>query len=64
LRQRLDLVSGAGYASQNDPSLHLGLGAAVRLDKLEVKWPDGTLETVSVPGLDRVVTITQGKGAK
>jgi hypothetical protein len=64
LRQRLDLVSGAGYASQNDPSLHLGLGAAARLDKLEVKWPDGTLETVSVPGLDRVVTITQGKGAK
>jgi len=34
------------------------------LDKLEVKWLDGTLETVSVPGLDRVVTITQGKGAK
>ncbi|HEV2882468.1 MAG TPA: CRTAC1 family protein [Pyrinomonadaceae bacterium] len=64
LRQRLDLVSGAGYASQNDPCLHLGLGAAAKLDKLEVKWPDGTLEVVNVPGLDRVVTITEGKGAK
>ncbi|HYG10714.1 MAG TPA: CRTAC1 family protein [Pyrinomonadaceae bacterium] len=64
LRQRLDLVSGAGFASQNDPCLHIGLGAAAKLDKLEVKWPDGTLETVSVPGVDRVVTITQGKGAK
>jgi hypothetical protein len=64
LRQRLDLVSGAGYASQNDPCLHVGLGAATKLDKLEVRWPDGTLEIVSVPGVDRVVTITQGKGAK
>ncbi|HEY0083935.1 MAG TPA: CRTAC1 family protein, partial [Pyrinomonadaceae bacterium] len=64
LRQRLDLVSGAGYASQNDPGLHVGLGAAAKLDKLEVKWPDGTRETIAVPGIDRVLTITQGKGAK
>ncbi|HKP73184.1 MAG TPA: CRTAC1 family protein, partial [Pyrinomonadaceae bacterium] len=63
-RQRLDLVSGAGFGSQNDPCLHLGLGAATKIDKLEVKWPDGTLETVSVPTVDRMVTITEGKGAK
>ncbi|HEX8068675.1 MAG TPA: CRTAC1 family protein [Pyrinomonadaceae bacterium] len=64
LRQRLDLVSGASFASQNDPCLHLGLGPATKLDKIEVKWPDGTLEIVNVPGIDRVVTITEGKGAK
>jgi enediyne biosynthesis protein E4 len=64
LRQRLDLISGAGYASQNEPILHVGLGAAAKLDKLEVRWPDGTLEVVSVPGVDRIITITQGKGAK
>jgi hypothetical protein len=29
-----------------------------------VKWPDGTLEIIAVPGIDRVLTITQGKGAK
>jgi hypothetical protein len=64
MRQRLDLVSGAGYASQNDPCLHIGLGAATKLDKLEVRWPDGTIETITIPGVDRVVTITEGKGAK
>ncbi len=63
-RQRLDLVSGAGYASQNDTCLHLGLGAATKLDKLEIKWPGGTLETINTPGVDRVLTITEGKGAK
>ncbi|MDQ1590085.1 MAG: enediyne biosynthesis protein [Pyrinomonadaceae bacterium] len=64
IRRRLDLVSGAGFASQNDPCLHVGLGASTKVDKLEVRWPDGTLETVSITGVDRTVTITQGKGAK
>ncbi|HEV7376799.1 MAG TPA: CRTAC1 family protein [Pyrinomonadaceae bacterium] len=62
LRQRQDVVSGAGYASQNDCRLHFGLGAATKIDKLEIVWPDGTSETISVPGVDRVLTITQGKG--
>src|SRR6266404_722267 len=62
LRQRMDVVSGASYASQNDLKLHFGLGSATRIDKLEVKWPDGALEIVGVGGCDRVVTIIEGKG--
>jgi hypothetical protein len=62
LRQRGDVVSGAGYSSQNDPALHFGLGAADRVDRLEVRWPGGRTETFDVPGLDRTLTITQGKG--
>jgi len=59
LRQRQDLVSGGSYASQNDMRLHFGLGAATKIDKLEVKWPDGTLQPISVAGCDRVVTIVE-----
>ena len=62
LRQRQDLVSGAIYCSQNDMTLHFGLGAATKVDKLEIRWPDGSVETFDVPAIDRVVTITQGKG--
>ena len=62
LRQRADVVSGGSYASQNDLRLHFGLGAASRIDKLEVKWPDGTMENVTVPGCDRLLTIVEGKG--
>lgn len=62
LRQRLDVVSGGGYCSQNDLRLHFGLGASDKIDKLEIKWPDGTLEEVKVPGVDRVLTIVEGKG--
>jgi enediyne biosynthesis protein E4 len=62
MRQRADVVSGAGYASQNDARLHFGLGSAVKVDRLEIVWPDGTTETFNVPGVDRVLTITEGKG--
>jgi hypothetical protein len=62
LRQRQDVVSGAGYASQNDILVHFGLGDSTRVDKVEIKWPDGSLETVVIPGVDRKVSIIEGKG--
>jgi len=62
IRQRQDVVSGAGYCSQNDMLLHFGLGAATKVDKLEIQWPDGTIELFSVPSVDRTITIVEGKG--
>lgn len=61
VRQRADVVSGAVYCSQNDMTLHFGLGAATRIDKLEIRWSDGTAETFSVPAIDKTMTIIQGK---
>jgi len=62
VRQRQDVVSGGGYASQNDQTLHFGLGTATSVDKVEIKWPDGSLESVAIPAIDRRLTIVQGKG--
>ena len=62
LRQRVDVVSGASYASHNDTRLAFGLGAANSVDKLEIKWPNGQVETLSIPGVDRTLIISQGKG--
>lgn len=62
IRQRQDVVSGAVYCSQNDMTLHFGLGAATKVDKLDVQWPDGTVETYAVPAIDKTIVITQGKG--
>lgn len=62
LRQRLDVVSGGVYCSQNDMTLHFGLGAATRVDKLEVQWPNGAMETFSIPAVNKTYTIVQGKG--
>ena len=62
LRQRQDVLSGAGYASQNDQRLHFGLGDAAKIDALEIHWPNGAVETFAVPGVDRVLTLVQSKG--
>jgi enediyne biosynthesis protein E4 len=62
LRQRQDVISGASYASQSDQRLHFGLGASTKIDKVEVKWPSGATEIVSINGCDRVFTIVEGKG--
>ena len=62
IRQRQDVISGSSYASQNDMTLHFGLGAATSVDKIEIKWPDGSSESVTIPGIDRKLTVIQGKG--
>ena len=62
IRQRQDVISGASYASQNDQRLHFGIGAATKIDKLEIKWPGGATETININGCDKVFTIVEGKG--
>jgi hypothetical protein len=49
---------------KNDMTLHFGLGAATKTDKVEIKWPDGSLETVDLPGVDRKLTVIEGKGVQ
>jgi hypothetical protein len=38
-------VTGYSYVSSNDPRVHLGLGPIGALDKVEVRWPDGSSES-------------------
>jgi hypothetical protein len=50
--------SGSSYLSSHDPRLHFGLGAATRVD-LEVRWPSGTVQTLSDVAVDQVLRITE-----
>jgi hypothetical protein len=38
------------------------LGAATKVDKVEIHWPDGVIETVTLAGCDRAYTIIEGQG--
>jgi hypothetical protein len=62
VRQRGDVFSGGSYASSSDPRLHFGLGAAGKVDKVEIHWPSGAKEEIRVPAVDRIFTVVQGKG--
>jgi hypothetical protein len=37
------------------------LGAATRVDKLEIRWPSGAREVVEVKEIDRETIITEGR---
>ncbi|MBS1792581.1 MAG: CRTAC1 family protein [Acidobacteria bacterium] len=60
LRQRFDLTSGAGYASQNDQTVHIGLGEATKVDALEIVWPGGEREKIAVDKINVLMTVRQG----
>ncbi len=62
MKQREDVISGGSYLSSNDPRPHFGLGQATKIDDIEIHWPSGKVEHVTVPGTDRIVTITEGGG--
>ncbi|MGB6132879.1 MAG: CRTAC1 family protein [Acidobacteriaceae bacterium] len=62
IRQRGDVLSGGSYLSSNDQRVHFGLGAATAVDKLVIHWPGGAIESVHLPAVDRIFTITQDKG--
>ncbi|MGH9587295.1 MAG: CRTAC1 family protein [Acidobacteriaceae bacterium] len=62
IRQRGDVLSGGSYMSSNDQRVHFGLGNATTVEKVEIHWPGGPVETVKLPAVDRIFTITQGKG--
>lgn len=57
-------TSGGSYLSSHDPREILGLGAATKIDWLEVKWPGpmGKVEKITEMQIDRYIVITEGKG--
>jgi hypothetical protein len=62
LHQTQEVLSGCGFCSQNDLRLHFGLGKAEKVDRLEVHWLGGPVETYQDLPANRLVTIIEGKG--
>ena len=62
IRQREDVMSGGSYISSNDQRPHFGLGKSTDAGSAEIHWPSGFKETVKIPTVDRIFTITEGKG--
>jgi hypothetical protein len=62
IRQRGDVLSGGSYLSSNDMRVHFGLGDATAIDSIEIRWPSGDKESIKLTALDRIYTVTEGKG--
>jgi hypothetical protein len=56
------VTGGQSYLSSCEKTLTFGLGAAAKIDSLEIRWPDGAAQTLrDVPGGARL-TVTQPPG--
>ena len=50
----------SGHLGQSSMPLYFGLGAADKIDSVEVRWPSGNKQTVKAPAVDTLVRITEG----
>ncbi|MBC7569330.1 MAG: VCBS repeat-containing protein [Spirosoma sp.] len=46
-----------GYQSSGDYIIHAGLGSARQVDSVRVVWPDGQVQTLTNPPIDRLLTL-------
>ncbi len=65
LRRSVIKPGGGSFLSSHDPRMVLGLGAATRVDWLEVQWPrpGGGVERFQNVPVDRYITIVEGAGS-
>lgn len=62
LVQEGEILSGGSYLSQNDLRIHFGLGDHEKVDKLEIFWPSGKIETLTNLAADRFYNVREGEG--
>ena len=58
-RQSEEVRAGSSYLSQNDLRLHFGLGSASVAERVEIRWPSGTRQTMTGVAADRVVHVEE-----
>ena len=59
------MLAGGSFASISDQRPHFGLRKAAKVDKIEVCWPSGHIESVKAPAAaDRFYVITKGRESR
>ena len=64
IHQKKSLLSGRGYLSQPEFTLHFGLGNNKKIDSLVINWPDGQQQVVKTNAIDSVLAISYSPKAE
>ena len=59
-RQIAEVRSGGSYISHNDLRVHFGLGATTTVDRVTIRWPGGSADTVDNLAVDRMYRLREG----
>jgi hypothetical protein len=57
-----EVRSGGSYYSQGDLRVHFGLGKQGKVNRLDVRWPSGRVDSASGVAANQFVTIKEGSG--
>ena len=53
-------TAGGSYLSSHDPREILGVGAATKIDSIEIKWPSGRVDKLANPPLRKYLKVVEG----
>jgi hypothetical protein len=62
MTQTDEIHSGGSYLSQNDLRVHFGLGAAAKIERVEIHWPSGKVDTLTNLAADQFYSVLEGHG--
>lgn len=58
-QQVQEVSGGSGFCAQNQRRLHFGLGRTAQVDRVEIRWPSGKVQTLRAPELNRIHKIQE-----
>jgi hypothetical protein len=53
------MTTAVGYSSSSHDGVHFGLGKLEKVDKIEIRWPSGTVQVLKDVTADQVVKVTE-----
>lgn len=62
MTQTDEVHSGGSYLSQSDTRLHFGLSTAKTIDRVEIHWPSGAVETLNNLAVNQFYGVLEGSG--
>lgn len=62
-KQIRDIRSGDGFEYMSSLNAHFGLGTTEEIEKIVVKWPSGTVDTILNPDINGTVHFREGDNA-
>jgi len=58
-----EVRSGSSYLSQNDLRLFFGIGDRAHVDRIEIRWPSGIVQTLYDLKVDQILTVEEAADA-
>jgi hypothetical protein len=53
-QQVQEVSGGSGFSAQNQRRLHFGVGTFAGVDRVEIRWPSGKIQTIASPAIDQI----------